>query len=252
MAKSVVVKYRYNPDPRLSANQIAEYLSATPLRRRTILREAKFPATVMVMRYEDAYQPIVSHLTGSEEALASGVLGLRRKAESADLSQFLRDNCGLCIDAIESFQSTIANLDAGRVEFKRPTYRDTTLPIAGVKISVSINLMTEEVSRNGKRSIGAAILVFSKSKKEKDMAARCKAVALLVYQLLKENSKTAEICVPELCMAIDVFNARIYRAGCRQSRLWRTVETSCDEVNAMWPTVKAPADYNGPPLPMVA
>lgn len=252
MAKSLVVKYRYNPDPRLSANQIAEYLSATPLRRRAILREAKYPATVMVIRYEDAYDPVIGYMTGSVDALANGILALRRKADGEDISDFLRSNCGLCLDAIESFQSTIANLDTGKVVFRKPSQRETKLLIAGVNISVSVDMMTEEVDRGGKHRMGAAILVFSKSRKEKDMATRCKAVALLVYQLLRSNPKAADLCSPELCMAIDVFNAKIYRAGGGQARLWRTIETSCDEVNAIWPTVKPPADYNGPPLPKVA
>jgi hypothetical protein len=248
----IIKKYRFNRDPRLSSNQMAEYLSATPLRRRAILREAKYPATVMVIRYQDAYGPIIGYLTGSGEALSDGVLGLRRRAEEEDLTDFLRDNCSLCIDAIQSFQSTLANLDAGKIIFRRPSRSDTKLLISGVNISVSIDAITEEPDKHGEKSTGAAILIFSKSKNEADMASRCKAVALLVYQMLKSDSKIGPTCVPELCMAIDVFNARIYRAGTGQKRLWKTVEISCDEVNAMWPTIKPPADYNGPPLPKVA
>jgi hypothetical protein len=73
VANSFVLKHRYHHDPRLSANQMAEYLSATAVRRRSILREAKYPATVMVIRYEDAYPPIVGHLVGMKMRLPMGL-----------------------------------------------------------------------------------------------------------------------------------------------------------------------------------
>jgi hypothetical protein len=52
MAASSKRKYGYNPDPRLSANQLAEYLTATPTRRKSIIREAKFPKKSVVARYD--------------------------------------------------------------------------------------------------------------------------------------------------------------------------------------------------------
>jgi hypothetical protein len=94
----------------------------------------------------------------------------------------------LYIDAIESFRSTIGNLDAEKTKFIKPDVPTTKLKVSGVDASVSINMMTEETDREEKRSIGTAILVFSKpAKKEDKMAARCKAVALPVYELLKSH-----------------------------------------------------------------
>jgi hypothetical protein len=129
---------------------------------------------------------------------------------------------------------------------------NTKLLVSGVNISISISMMTEETDRNGKRTIGGALLVFSRSAKEEEMAARCKAMALLVYEVLKSQPKANPLCVPELCMAIDVFRGRIHRAGSRRKQLWRTVEISCEKVTTVWPIVKPPANYNGPLLPRVA
>lgn len=253
VANSVIVKHRYHQDPRLSANQLAEYLKATAPSRKRILQEAKFPATVIVIRYEDAKAPVVGFMTGAASALENGIVRARRKAGTDGLTDYGKKNCELCIDAMESFQAAIANLDMGKTKFKKPEIHNTKLKISGVNISVSINMMTEETRRDGKRSIGAAILVFSKGRpNQREMATRCKAIALLIYELLKSQGNTAATCDPSLCMAIDVFNARIYRAMTAQVRLLRTMETSCEEVTNVWPSIKPPTNYSGPTIQMIA
>jgi hypothetical protein len=245
VAKSaVVIKHRYNPDPRLSANQMAQYIEAGAQKRYTILQDAKFPPTFMLIRYEDAVAPIVGHSTGKADALEHGILKLKRKEVSDDLSEYTRENCRLCIDALESFRATIENLDLGKTVFRPCELRETRMDIKGVDVSVSLRLMTEEVKRGGKRSIGAAILSYSKAKNPREL----EAMAMLIYRYLKAQPKYAEECVPQLCMAIDVPNATIYRAGAAQARLWKTVEASCSEVKRVWPTVEPPRNYNGPPI----
>jgi hypothetical protein len=55
-------KYGYNALPRLSANQISEYLIATPTRRKSIVQAAKFPKTAIVARYDAARESITKYL----------------------------------------------------------------------------------------------------------------------------------------------------------------------------------------------
>jgi hypothetical protein len=52
-----------------------------------------------------------------------------------------------------------------------------------------------------------------------------------------------------MCMAIDVFGGKVYRAKRQQKQLYKSVETSCEEVATVWPSIKPPANYNGPPIP---
>jgi hypothetical protein len=52
-----------------------------------------------------------------------------------------------------------------------------------------------------------------------------------------------------MCMAVDVFHGKVYRAKSQQKQLLKSVETSCDEVATVWPKIKPPANYNGPPIP---
>jgi hypothetical protein len=70
----------------------------------------------------------------------------------------------------------------------------------------------------------------------------------LIRELLASNIKAGVTCDPALCMAVDVFSGKVYRAKNRQKKLLNSVESSCDEVAAVWPNVKPPKDYYGPPI----
>jgi hypothetical protein len=92
--------------------------------------------------------------------------------------------------------------------------------------------------------------VFSKTGgPEKNIEARCLAIALLAHELLKQQLQAGDTCDPNICMAIDVFSGKVYRAKSQQKLLFKTVETSCVEVATVWPSVKPPANYYGPPIP---
>jgi hypothetical protein len=245
--------HKYHPQPRLSANQVGDYLSANATNRRRILRDAKYPPTMLLIRYEDARSALVSHLTSNgvaENILDKKVQTLRRNSDNDGITDYQKQNCRLCIDAIESFQSFEAKMDVGSAKFLKSLTHYPRLKISGVSISVSIDLRTEKIDSKGGKTVGAAMLVFSKSGgPDNNLPERCKAAALLVHELVKRYVKSSEKCDPTLCMAIDVFNGKVYRAKSQQKLLYKTVENSCGEVATVWPSVEPPPNYNGPPIP---
>ena len=253
MKTTIGFTHKYHPQPRLSANQIADYLSANATNRRRILKDAKYPPTVLLIRYEDAKSALISHLTteaGSDGILTRKVLALRRKWDGDDITDYARTNCMLCVDAIESFQAYETQMDIGKAKFLKPMTHYPRLKISGVSISVSIDLRVERADSKGNKSIGGAMLIFSKSGgPDKNPQERCKAITLLVHELLRGSAKPSETLDPNLCMAIDVFNGTVYRARTQQKLLYKTVENSCGEVATVWPSVEPPPNYYGPPIP---
>jgi len=245
--------HKYHPDPRLSANQVADYLSANATNRRRILSEAKYPPTMILVRYDDARTAVAAHLAANgakKNILSDALLSIRRKADKEGVTSYKKQNHKLCVDAIEAFGAAEAKMGVGMVRFKAPDTHNSKLKISGVSVSVSLDLVTERADGKGNKVIGGAVLVFSKTGgPEKNIEARCLAIALLVHELLKQKLKAGEACDPNICMAIDVFNGKVYRAKSQQKLLFRTIETSCDEVATIWPSVKPPTNYNGPPIP---
>jgi hypothetical protein len=245
--------HKFHLQPRLSATQVGDYLSANATNRRRILREAKYPPTILLIRYEDAKNALVAHLAREgavDGSLDRKILALRRKADDGGITDYARANCNLCVDAIESFQAYERNLEVGKTKFLKPLVHYSRLKISGVSISVSIDLRTEKVDAKGTKSVGGAMLVFSKSgRPDKNLPDRCKAITLLIQELLQGYVKNGEQLDPSLCMAIDVFNGKVYRAKSLQRQLYKTVVNSCGEVAMVWPSIEPPPNYNGPPIP---
>jgi hypothetical protein len=253
---AVSFTHKYHANPRLSANQVADYLSANATNRRRILSDAKYPSTMILVRYDDARTAVAAHMAANgdkKNILSDALASLKRKADKPEITDYKRQNHKLCTDAIEGFQASEAKMGVGgSVKFKAPDIHNSKLKIAGVSVSVSLDLVTENIDGKGNKVTGGAVLVFSKTGgPEKNIEARCQAIALLAHEVLKQQLKAGETCDPNICMAIDVFNGKAYRAKNQQKQLFKTVETSCEEVATVWPAIKPPANYNGPPIPKV-
>lgn len=256
MASSTVYTHRYNPHPRLSANQLAEYLIAGAPRRKSILQEAKFPPVMIIIRYDDARTVIGGHLAGTARALEDAIAALRAKAASPETSPNAAQNYELSIQAIESFRKSVDEFAFGGALFSKPSMRNRKLQIAGVTISVSIDASTAGTKKDGTAAIGAAMLMFCKSArseaKETEWTQKCKTVASLIYALLKSSPDTVKNCDPNLCMVIDVFNGKVHKAKHQQKQLMNAITAACEEISLVWPSIKPNAKYNGPPVLKVA
>jgi len=243
--------HKYNPTPRLSASQIAEYLSANATGRRRIITDAKYPPTMLTVRYDDARDALRKHFTKKQPA--KDVLGealdlLNQKLSAGSQSDWWRTNHQLCRKAIEAFQTYEKGMGLSKVVFRLPNIGHSKLSISGVTVSVSLDLMTEVAESDGATRVGGTILCLWKTRVA-DIPHRCQAMAMLASQIVTESLKDGQACDSKLCMAVDVFGGKVYRAKTHQKQLLRTVEISCGEVATIWPSVEPPANYNGPPVP---
>lgn len=245
--------HKYNPNPRLSASQIAEYLHANATSRRRIIVDAKYPPTFITVRYDEARDALRKHLT--KKNTARNVLGeasdaLKQK-QTAGASDWWLANYKMCIQAIDAFQAAEKQLGLDKMTFKLSGMSGSKLPIKGVSVSVSLDLLTE-VQDKGKTSIGGAVLCFWKTpagkQRAEDIPKRCQAIAMLISEVVKKLAAEGQICDPKLCIAVDVFGGKVYAAKPQQKMLYKSVEISCDEVATIWPTVEPPPNYNGPPV----
>src|ERR1700680_3081759 len=103
-------KDSYNALPRLSANQLAEYLTATPTRRKSIVQAAKFPKTAVIARYDAARDGIIKYLC--DLARDTGILidaidSQTTRGSKTDVSEWVKNDSALSIEAVESFHKSL-------------------------------------------------------------------------------------------------------------------------------------------------
>src|SRR5258708_333334 len=82
-------------EPRISANKLAEYVTADPYRQKAILRDSKYAKTVLVVPYKRtrAYIPYAFSSTCLDiDMLVTRAKEIESENESPDISDWLRSD----------------------------------------------------------------------------------------------------------------------------------------------------------------
>jgi len=240
-------KYRFNPEPRISANQLAEYVLASPTRRQSILRNAKFSPTFLVIRYAAAKDAICRYLSDDTRPLNTLI---NAEVDQIQLSKaggtaFQQNDALLSAEAIKSFIAARAGFQKALpyATFAPNTQSLPKLVKAGVEISIRLDLVARN---NGKGTVGGAILQLSKAVASKSWREdHSKVVAALVWLLASDHLTGLGTVDRKLCMAIDVFGGSAVTAPSNYKRVLNDLEAACGEIAALWPGISPPADYDG-------
>jgi hypothetical protein len=245
-------RYKFRLHPQVSAHQMAEYLSATSTRRKAIIQAARFPKTAAVALYDHARDGLVSFLnddTRSLHHITSASEALEKRHGRHDATEWVKRDSKNSIEAVDIFQRTYNRLGISKVECRAVTGRQPLLDAWPTKVSVNLDVMVRQRAPTlPKDKIGGAILLFSKGEASTmARAERSRVIAGLIYTHVNRFLANQGDPDPALCLAIDVLNGVSHRPPGTFARKLRNVEDACTEIAALWATVRAPNDYDGPP-----
>ena len=227
------MQQRVRHEPRISANKLGEYLFARPGRRRTIIKEQKFPPTFMAARYKPAREAILDSLAGNSsfDDLALTAEQLLREPAASD---YRAEQAQCCADAIHDFLDLAPDLELEGLTVERQNDR-TKLTVAGVQISVYPDLILRGQNRRGEPIVGALKLHFSKNHKHSDQAAEY--VATLLRQHVEQFWGEDAAVHPALCRVVDVFGGTVHEAPKAFRRRWKDIEAACEEIRVRWESI---------------
>jgi len=229
---------------------MAEYLGASPTRRRSIIRDARFPKTSVVAQYDRAREALVNFLedgTRSLNHLAHATDQLARREARPGATDWLKRDCRLSTEAIETFQRGYNRLGLPKIDCLPIQGRQRPLQFGRTKVSVSLDVITRRPVIGGKDSIGGATFIFSRGEKlSKSRMDRCRTIAGLIYEFCRQRLEAHGEPDISLCMAIDVFNQKSYTPPGTFVRKRQQIEISCDEIADRWRSIDPPDDYDGP------
>lgn len=216
--------------PRISSNQLGEYVFATPAKRARILRDQKF-GNVFSSPY---YQSAQSSVLGSFQAGAYDTRLLREKAaelhtrEAKNRNQFARFNNNA--EMLRRF-CEIANTARPPVGEHNFIRRGASIDVGGVIVSVRPEIATV---CSAKRSFCYTKFRFSKSKVSEDES------EIVLLLLLKYGVAQATDMLrfdPEETRLVDCFSKNVIE-GHRLARVRETqLETALKEIRRVWPTI---------------
>ena len=144
--------------PRLSLSKLAEFLTASPLRQRSILVEQKFPKSYVTARYTPAEGAIARFLQTGDAAVIDDATATLEAAGAG--TEWEADQNRLCAEAISAFLDVADDVLGRGLVFERSENHVPSIAVAGVDVSVRPELL----ARDGDRRVrGAVKLYFSKS-----------------------------------------------------------------------------------------
>lgn len=243
-------KYRYNPEPRLSANQLAEYLKASPPRRKQIVKAAKFPQTVIVAQYRGARESISKYICSparDQKILSTGIGRMKEREAQPNATVWVKEDSRRSIEAIAAFEKNANAMGVGKLDCRPLVPGLPPLHIAGVDININLDATTHRLVK-GENAVGGVIFLFSKADEAsaKARTERCRISAILAYLFAKEHLGYIGVSDPKLCYSFDVLTGNAVQAPSTHKTVLSHMADSCEEVVLRWAATSPPDDYDGP------
>ena len=216
--------------PRISVNKLGEYLTASPVRRRRIIRDQREPRPFVVNRYRQARKAIRAYLKtgGAQPELIAEMAELLEAAEPE--SNFAAQDARCSAEALEAFMELAEALALDDVYIERPSGPYPYLSVAGVGVSIRPDLILRGVDGRGRPFAGAIKIHIAKTHPLSEEAGAYVATLLRRYLCQTESVGVS----PAHCMVLDVFSHRIHRAPRAFRRRMGAIEAACEEIGQRW------------------
>jgi hypothetical protein len=242
----------------LSANQLAEYLSASYSRKESILRAAKFQSretSAARIRYRDArasmarclasnrldigiLQPTRDYLQGIIEQSAAG----QRNA-----SDFTVSDAKLSLESITAFLGGMNSYTFSGMTFALGDSRPPRLPIEGVAVSVRPDVVVTAVGKQQQPKVGGLLLYLGKGTNREGREAKrkeiCETAALLVRLFAEKHLASQGEIDRKLCLSLDVFDQVLHQSPAAYVRRLDNLEAACRGIASQWPAITPPENW---------
>lgn len=214
----------------ISVNKLGEYMTATPTRRRSIVKDQQKENPFIFARYNDARNAFCDLLTGS---MSPDELDLKIE----ELSQFSSDKPMVESDkhasaqALEVLKELVDELEVKNVVIEKPAqFEDLSIQIAGVTVKARSDLLFRDAENNKIR--GFVKLHFSQTAPLNQQAAHY--VAATLKRSLEEKFGDEVELDPKISYVIDVPTESVHESPKATKKLLKDVEAACEEIAARW------------------
>jgi len=228
--------------PRISVNELARFMVSSDTARFGIIKRAKCPQLPPIIRYKDVRQPICAFLSDARRDIKPLIVAeqmFRQRADDEAESSLRRDDANQSIEVLHCLQRMSNQI--GVFDFYKAPTEQPKLIIAGVEISVRIDLLVHGNSR-GKIQVGGAILRMTQDDADTNDARDRRRnmgqyVATLAKMQIEQNICIDRELAGRLCMSIDIQHGEVFAAPNAIVRRTNDIENACRFIAAAWANV---------------
>lgn len=218
--------------PRISANKLAEYMQASPRRRKTIIVDQIKPATAVVIRYSDANHALVRFYrdparTGKNLLVSAADLRDRAATHPDDYAS----KCLIAsARALEAFAPLADRIRPRGLLAVASSTRNSDLVLSGVRVVVAPDVSLIEPGTELR--VGAFKFHFPRTSTLRPESLQ------YVATLLHANLEAAGDAPKKAhCVGVDVFSEKFEPAPRALKERMKNLEAACEEIAERWPTL---------------
>ncbi|BAB51924.1 hypothetical protein [Mesorhizobium japonicum] len=230
--------HRLVPKPQISARFLADYMSGSALKRRSILIGCKYQSLARVVQHDEAKQNVSKFLRSENpQILVLKDAAAKLRARMAD-DEFERDLYDHNADYIDRFAKVAGEIGLPDAERLIPG-KSLAIMLGNVKVKPDIQLRFRRLTKTNKVKIGAATLRYAKGKPLKDDTGAWQSAFLFGYLALAEIEEGAE---PEhkLCITIDAYSGTCFPAPTDSVSKFKNMEAECAGIAERWDNLPPP------------
>lgn len=219
--------------PRISANKLAEYLTANAVRRKQIVKDAKYPSAFKAARYKDARDVIRGFVNGdyTKKDIDKFIKVFEKKPTTSDYQENDKTNS---IFALQQLKKLDISALSGLTLEANDNYEDV-LTIEGVEISVYPDMFVSQ-NKSGKNITGALKVHITKDNALNEESQSIVGVLLYLYSE-KFLSSGTDVASTKLCFSVDVFKERLQQCPSAYKNRVARIEAACEEIALRWDTL---------------
>ena len=230
--------HRQVKNPSITGRFLADYMAASDIRRRSILRGSKYPPIARVLQHDHA-KTAISHFFvtgGKTNALKGRADALRSQMADDD---FGRDLLDFNADYIERFADRHPNLELPKGEILAPGPTMVT-SLSGVKVTLELAFRMRRPLKDNKAKIGGAMLRYAKNKPLDLEVAKWQSPLLhgiLAADAINDN----EFVDPKMCLTIDAQVGVAHVAPGDSPTRFKNMHAALTTIGELWANIPEPS-----------
>ncbi len=221
--------------PYISINSLTEFVGASDLKKRRIIKDQKKVDMLKVIWYKTVKSALPKYVkSGFDITILEEAIRYLRGFDQSTNNR--KSNVINSITAIESFVEMNFTKNLPNVNYHfYDKLEKKDYELNGVLVRVTPDVVFDWIE-DGNRNIGAIKFHFGKSKELDVLTGRLRS-SLVCDFLRKSIASKNDIVSPQYCFCVDVFHAKIFRAPNVISFDIELLKKSCKEINVLWNAV---------------
>jgi hypothetical protein len=232
--------HREVKSPRISLRYLADYMFASDVARRTILRNCKYQPIARVVQHDEAKLAVGRFIRSGRADVGALKAEAQKLRERMADSDFDRDVLDHNADYIERFAKVQSGVVLPNAEIVIPG-RPMVVQLGDVKLTAELQFRLRRLTRTNKVRVGAGALRYAKGAPLKQAVGEWQSAILcgLIRLSPPEDEAEAEL---KLCLTIDAFSGSCFAAPTDAVRRFKNAEAACATIAEQWPNIVPPSN----------